>query len=134
MAEKNRQEAIPRGSGSPTIRLRARPFSRRNPLRSSKRSRLGAGAESTGRDKGVLRWSFGTNIEQAAQFCKKLLIGGAAYRRKTRARRGHFCRNRFSRTAIYGIRRTYRRAADVIPIRRSMFERKRRVVGSLAAT
>jgi hypothetical protein len=31
-------------------------------------------------------------------------------------------------------RRPYRRAADVIPIRRSMFERKRRIVGSLAAT
>jgi predicted nucleotidyltransferase len=36
--------------------------------------------------------------------------------------------------AGYEARRNYRRAADVIPIRRSMFERKRRVVGSLAAT
>ena len=36
--------------------------------------------------------------------------------------------------AGYAARRTYRRAADVIPIRRSAFERKRRVVGSLAAT
>ncbi len=31
-------------------------------------------------------------------------------------------------------RRSYGRAADVIPTRRSMFERKRRLVGSLAAT
>ena len=31
-------------------------------------------------------------------------------------------------------RRSYRRAPDVIPIRRSVFERKRRVIGSLAAT
>jgi uncharacterized protein len=36
--------------------------------------------------------------------------------------------------AGYAARRSYRRAADVIPIRRSTFERKRRVVGSLAAT
>lgn len=36
--------------------------------------------------------------------------------------------------AGYEARRTYRRAADVIPIRRAMLERKRRVVGSLAAT
>ena len=36
--------------------------------------------------------------------------------------------------AGYETRRSYRRAADVIPIRRSMFERKRRVVGSLPAT
>lgn len=36
--------------------------------------------------------------------------------------------------AGYEARRTYRRAADVIPIRRSIFERKRRIVGSLAAT
>jgi uncharacterized protein len=35
--------------------------------------------------------------------------------------------------AGYAARRTYRRAADVIPIRRSTFERKRRVTGSLAA-
>lgn len=31
-------------------------------------------------------------------------------------------------------RRSYRRAADVIPIHRSVFERKRRIVGSLATT
>jgi predicted nucleotidyltransferase len=36
--------------------------------------------------------------------------------------------------AGYDARRTYRRAADVIPMRRSTFERKRRVAGSLAAT
>jgi predicted nucleotidyltransferase len=36
--------------------------------------------------------------------------------------------------AGYAARRTYRRAADVIPIRRSTFERKRRITGSLAAT
>ena len=36
--------------------------------------------------------------------------------------------------AGFEARRSYRRAADVIPIRRSMFERKRRIVGSLAAT
>ena len=36
--------------------------------------------------------------------------------------------------AGYAARRSYRRAADVIPIRRSVFERKRRIVGSLAAT
>ncbi len=36
--------------------------------------------------------------------------------------------------AGYAARRTYRRAADVIPIRRSIFERKRRIVGSLAST
>lgn len=36
--------------------------------------------------------------------------------------------------AGYESRRRYRRAADVIPIRRGMFDRKRRVIGSLAAT
>ena len=35
--------------------------------------------------------------------------------------------------AGYAARRSYRRSADVIPIRRSVFERKRRIVGSLAA-
>jgi predicted nucleotidyltransferase len=42
--------------------------------------------------------------------------------------------DRVTLAAGYEARRNYRRAADVIPIRRSMFERKRRVVGSLAAT
>ena len=36
--------------------------------------------------------------------------------------------------AGYAARRIYGRAVDVIPIRRSIFERKRRIVGSLAAT
>jgi predicted nucleotidyltransferase len=35
--------------------------------------------------------------------------------------------------AGYAARGSYRRAADVIPIRRSVFERKRRIVGSLAS-
>jgi uncharacterized protein len=41
---------------------------------------------------------------------------------------------RVTLAAGYDARRPYRRAADVIPMRRSTFERKRRVVGSLAAT
>lgn len=39
---------------------------------------------------------------------------------------------KLTRTAGYESRRSYHHAADVIPCRQSVFDRKRRIVGSLA--